>query len=102
MTQPLDLVGLGFPAVRMRNVYVLRPRSEFQKVLQLCIRLRRQLLLREICKLDPFVHPAFDAIRNFSGGGDRVSFLCAGERNQILGEHFRKRSVLRIVLFDRG
>ena len=39
--QPLDLVGLGFPAVRMRNVYVLRPRSEFQKVLQLCIRLRR-------------------------------------------------------------
>jgi len=84
----------------MRNVYVFRPRSEFQKVLQLCIRLRRQLL-REICKLDP-LHLAFDAIRNFNGGGDRVSFLRAGERNQILGEHFRKRSVLRIVLFDRG
>jgi hypothetical protein len=59
-------------------------------------------LLREICELDPFVHPAFDSIRNFSGSGDRVSFLRAGERNQILGEHFRKRSVLRIVLFDRG
>ncbi len=80
--QPLDLVGLGFPAGRMRNVYVLWPGSEFQKVLQLRVRLRCQLL-REICKLDP-LHPAFDAIRNFNGGGDRVSFLRAGERNQIL------------------